>query len=114
MAGAAYQYHLDKMKKAQIKIIPTTSRLSDLRSKRAQGMPLNVIIIAILVLIVLVVLAIIFAGKIGQFGKGTTESEKQYQATTCAVPGTGRYCGPCKEGDSEVAGSFDCTPCCYG
>ena len=37
--------------------------------KKAQGMPLSVVIIAIILLIVLVVLIIIFTGKTGQFAK---------------------------------------------
>lgn len=40
-------------------------------NKKAQGLSLNVIIIAALALIVLVVLVAIFTGQIGGFGKGT-------------------------------------------
>ena len=39
--------------------------------KKAQGLSLNTIIIAVLVLIVMVVLIVIFSGKIGEFGTGT-------------------------------------------
>jgi len=80
--------------------------------KKAQGMPLNVIIIAVLVLVVLVVLVIIFGGRIGSFGKGTQATENQFQASKCEIAGTGRYCGPCNAGDTEVKGTFDCTQCC--
>jgi len=39
-------------------------------NKKAQGLSLNTIIIAVIVLIVLVVLIVIFSGKIGQFRQG--------------------------------------------
>ncbi|HLD43398.1 MAG TPA: hypothetical protein VJB08_05440 [Candidatus Nanoarchaeia archaeon] len=39
--------------------------------KKAQGLPLNAIVIAALVLIVLVVLILIFTGRIGGFSSGT-------------------------------------------
>jgi len=41
--------------------------------KKAQGLPLNTIILAILALIVLVALILIFTGKINVFGKGASE-----------------------------------------
>lgn len=41
--------------------------------KKAQGLPLNVIIIAILVLVVLVVLVAIFTGRIALFERGVSE-----------------------------------------
>ncbi len=43
--------------------------------KKAQGMSVNVIIIAVLALLVLVVLAFIFTGKIGQFSRTTGDCE---------------------------------------
>jgi len=46
-------------------------------SKKAQGMSLNVIIIAILALLVLVVLAVIFLGRINVFGKGVSDCDRQ-------------------------------------
>jgi hypothetical protein len=39
-------------------------------NKKCQGMPLNVIIIAVICLLVLIVLIFIFTGKSGQFTKG--------------------------------------------
>ena len=42
-------------------------------SKKAEGMSVNVIIVAILALLVLVVLSFVFAGKIGDFVKGTKD-----------------------------------------
>ena len=43
--------------------------------KKAQGMPLNVIIIAALVLMVLVILSVIFLGKSAQFRKETDKCQ---------------------------------------
>ena len=45
-------------------------------SKKAQGMPINVIIIAAISLIVLVVLVAIFTGRIGLFGQKVSETGK--------------------------------------
>lgn len=42
-------------------------------SKKAQSLSVNVIIVAILALLVLVVLGFVFAGKIGDFVKGTKD-----------------------------------------
>ena len=44
-------------------------------SKKAEGMSVNVIIVAILALLVLVVLSFVFAGKIGDFVKGTKQCQ---------------------------------------
>lgn len=74
-----------------------------MHSKKAQGLPLNVIIIAVLVLIVLVVLVVIFSGKLGKFSTQTSESEKAFSITTCDIPGTGRYCAnACEFGDTNA------------
>ncbi len=81
-------------------------------AKKAQGMSLNVIIIAVLALIVLVVLVVIFAGKAGQFSNSTGETGNQYAPTRCDIPGTLRYCAySCDVGDSEVKmqQGFTCT-----
>ncbi len=45
------------------------------KSNKAQGLPLNTIIIAILVIIVLVVIVLIFTGKMGFFGKSLDTCE---------------------------------------
>ena len=64
--------------------------------KKAQGISLNVIIIAALGLLVLVVLAIIFTGRTGIFVK---ESDK------CSVKyGTS---GRCVESKEDCAGAYD-------
>lgn len=63
-----------------------------MKNKKAQGLSLNVIIVAVIVLIVLVVLIVIFSGKIGSFSKSTTSTSSEYQASKCKVPGTERTC----------------------
>ncbi len=45
-------------------------------SKKGQGLPINVIIVAALALIVLVVLVVIFTQQTGQFGKKVGEETK--------------------------------------
>jgi len=62
------------------------------KNKRAQGLPLNIIIIAAIVLIVLVVIVVIFSGKIQLFGKGVKEQASPYEARNCEIPGTNRQC----------------------
>jgi hypothetical protein len=63
-----------------------------MKNKKAQGLPLNVIIIAAIVLIVLVVIIVIFSGKIQLFGKGLKEQSSPYEARNCEIPGTNRQC----------------------
>ena len=46
-------------------------------SKKAQGISINVIIIAAIALLVLVVLAVIFTGRIGQFATKTADCENK-------------------------------------
>ena len=62
-------------------------------SKKAQGLSLNVIIIAVIAIVVLVVLIIIFTGKTRLFGKATTNCESK-----------GGHCsaGPCNP-DTEIS-----------
>lgn len=82
-------------------------------SKKAQGMPLNVIIIAVICLIVLVILVVIFSGKTGKFGKGVDETADSFK-NMCEIPGTSRECvasiGQCTPGiGNEIRGTFsDC------
>ena len=62
------------------------------KSKRAQGMPINVIIIAALALIVLVVLAVIFTGRVKIFSESLQScaakqgSCEQYRGTQPKCP----------------------------
>jgi len=66
-------------------------------NKKAQGLPLNVIIIAILVLIVLVVIIAIFAGKIGIFSREVAECKAK--GGRCESKTTG-----CETNEVPVAG----------
>jgi len=65
-------------------------------NKKAQGMSLNVIIIAALGLLVLVVLAIIFTGRTGVFVKETDKCDIKYGTT-----------GKCVATTAECAGAYD-------
>jgi hypothetical protein len=60
--------------------------------KKAQGMSLKVIIIAVIALIVLVVLILIFTGKVKFFGSQTSDTASKYTGNKCAVPGTNNKC----------------------
>jgi hypothetical protein len=53
--------------------------------KKAQGMPLNVIIIAILVMLVLVVLGVIFMVRMGFFTTKVTDCELQGSNYKCSI-----------------------------
>ncbi|MBW2977590.1 hypothetical protein KY331_01975 [Candidatus Woesearchaeota archaeon] len=64
-------------------------------SKKAQGISINVIIIAAIALLVLVVLAVIFTGRLGRFGASVGECENK--GGKCAD--IGESCG---QADSSV------------
>ena len=70
-------------------------------SKKAQGMSINVIIIAVLALLVLVVLAFIFTGKIGKFSTTTANCE--------SIAGNKCDYAPCQSGyvQDNSRGCFD-------
>ena len=92
------------------KLFPTTSTQKNSSQhlfKRAQGMSLNVVIIAVIVLIVLVVLAVIFAGKIKFFGAQTQTTTSQYTGLKCKIPGVNAECSSDKAECSTRGGSFD-------
>ena len=65
--------------------------------KKAQGISMNVIIIAAIALLVLVVLAIIFMGRMGLWGEQTTACENKggmcydTAGTTCDEASGGAY-----------------------
>ncbi|MDO8642361.1 MAG: hypothetical protein Q7R76_02085 [Candidatus Woesearchaeota archaeon] len=71
--------------------------------KKAQGISLNAIIIAILALLVLVVLAMIFTGKIGGFTKETKN---------CATLGNNAVCiadaSECGGAEQKVMSGYTC------
>jgi hypothetical protein len=60
-------------------------------SRKAQGLSLNVIIIAVIAIVVLVVLIIIFTGKTRLFSQATTNCESK-----------GGHCKPKCDPDTEV------------
>lgn len=87
-----------------------------MKLKKAQGLSLNVVIIAAIVLIVLVVLVVILTGRTRLFTKGTTEITEKYSTNNCVIPGTGRECyaNQCPTGRVDE-GAKDCGPssrCC--
>ena len=79
-----------------------------MRDRKAQGLPLNTIIVAALVLIVLVVLILIFTGQMGDWIQGIGKSRKD----ECPDDSTMQE-GPC---DSETQVTVKITPngkyCC--
>jgi hypothetical protein len=68
------------------------------RNKKAQGISINVIIIAAIALLVLVVLSIIFVGRLNIFGVKTTACESV--GGTCYVD--------CPTGTSEYSAGARC------
>lgn len=56
-----------------------------MKSRRAQGISINMIIVAAIALIVLVVLVAIFTGRMGDFGRRITGEQNKYCG---AVPST--------------------------
>ena len=79
--------------------------------KKAQGMSLKVIIIAVIALIVLVVLVLIFTGKTKLFTAQTTSTAQEYSGNKCEVMGTNNKClaePECRDqGGSFQRGQFD-------
>ncbi len=82
-----------------------------LLKKRAQGISLNVIIVAAIALIVLVVLVAIFTGRMGVFGKGISDCTNQNGECT---PDTDMVNGKCPNEGAKLPGSFgeNCANCC--
>lgn len=70
-------------------------------NKKAQGLSLNVIIIAVIVLVVLVVLVVVFSGKMNKSNKEIDKTSKDFSASNCEIPGTGRECRSKPNCDSE-------------
>ena len=67
-------------------------------NRKAQGLSINVIIVAAIALLVLVVLSIIFVGRLGIFGEKTA---------ACASVGGTCY-GTCPAGTTEYPGGARC------
>jgi len=60
--------------------------------KKAQGLSLNVIIVAVIALVVLIVLVVIFSGRAKFFSTTTSETAGQFTGDKCEIPGTLNYC----------------------
>ncbi len=63
-----------------------------MKSKKAQGLSLNTIIIAILVLVVLVILVVILSGKMGKWRKGINACDGHCENSA----------SDCKEGENPI------------
>jgi len=61
-------------------------------TKRGQGLPLNVIILAVLGLLVLIIIAVLLIGRTGKFSEGVGEQEQAASQKICENPGSGRIC----------------------
>ncbi|MBS3158371.1 hypothetical protein J4206_03715 [Candidatus Woesearchaeota archaeon] len=72
------------------------------KSKKAQGMPINIIIIAAIALIVLVVLVVVFSGKFGKFGTGVDDTANSFK-NMCEIPGTSRECVKAQKSEANLA-----------
>ncbi len=84
--------------------------------KKAQGISLNVIIIAAIGLVVLVLLVAIFTGRINIFGKGVGEAEEAGTSNVCF--GANHVCqAEQPDGYTELpepaGGWVDCTSTCW-
>ena len=84
-------------------------------SRKAQGLPINTIIIVALALVVLIVMIAIFTGRIGIFGKGLAECKGTGKSCTmtaeqCTIPGGAatpmKNCN--SDEDAEPEGNYCC------
>lgn len=90
-----------------------------MKSKKADGMTLNIIVVAALALIVLIVLTAIFAGKIKTSSDKGDQSTGETLSKVCASLGgycwTGKNIGGCAVqpgGSSDGKGYIDCSGMC--
>lgn len=83
-------------------------------SKKAQGLSMNVIIIAAIALLVLVILAVIFIGRMGQTTKGIDICKGQCVADRTECKALGPYYdtaqGDCVDANGDPTGEV----CCVG
>jgi len=85
-----------------------------MKSKKAQGLPMNAIVIAAIVLIVLVVLIMIFTGSMG---KWLEDLKIAREAKNCTTGYKGNWKAECDQGEIPVynVGDADTNPgktCC--
>lgn len=66
------------------------------RSKKGDGMSINIVVVAVLALVVLVVLLAIFSNKMRTGAKGQDDAQKNLQSNVCSdtVDGRSYYCSP--------------------
>lgn len=57
--------------------------MASLISRKAQGISMEVIVVAVIALIVLAVLSFIFLGKVGTFGKTASECRAKAEGAEC-------------------------------
>ena len=77
--------------------------------KKAQGMSLNVIIVAVIALIILIVLVLIFTGKLKLFGAQTSQTSAAYTSDKCEMPGLNNRCNTGPDDCKSMGGSYDST-----
>jgi len=75
--------------------------------RKAQTMPLNVIVIAIIVLVVLIVMIYIFTGRTQQFQKGISACDNCKAAGESCAEGEAKITRACSDADTEK-GEFCC------
>ena len=82
--------------------------------KKAQGLPMNVIVIAAIALLVLVVIALIFMGRIGGFSKGVAECQNQGGVclSACGITGYEQYKDEYRPASSACAQASAESPVC--
>jgi len=83
-----------------------------MRSKKATGLSMNMIVIAVIALIILIVMIVIFSGKIGDVNKDTSDISGQYKE--CEIPGTTRTCRDVTTCNSMGGMSFGSSGCTSG
>lgn len=67
-----------------------------IRSKKGDGMSINIVVVAVLALVVLVILLAIFSNKMRVGSKGQDDAQKNLQSNICSdtVEGRSYYCSP--------------------
>ena len=82
-------------------------------TKKAQGLPMNVIIIAALAIVVLVVIIVIFTGRVQLFGRGLGACDGQCAANRAQCPADyaaipTKNCDDNGDGTPEIKGAGFC------
>lgn len=71
-------------------------KITKLNSKKADGMSINIVVVAVLALVVLVVLLAIFSNKMRTGVKGQDDAQKNFQSNICAdtIGSQAYFCSP--------------------